>query len=146
MATYRFPRMLTLLAWEAELRHGTYADERAWSQPHPAEPLKLDFSRVEFADFGALARALLLLDAAARSGIPATVTLPVATAFATGDQSSMNSALAARQARARGDALAFMRQVGFLDAFAPRTGGKTPSISWTGQRLTPRSQRPGPGR
>ena len=22
MATYRFPRMLTLLAWEAELRHG----------------------------------------------------------------------------------------------------------------------------
>ena len=116
MATYRFPRMLTLLAWEAELRHGTYADERAWSQPHPAEPLKLDFSRVEFADFGALARALLLLDAAARSGIPATVTLPVATAFATGDQSSMNSALAARQARARGDALAFMRQVGFLDA------------------------------
>ena len=116
MATYRFPRMLTLLAWEAELRHGTYADERAWSQPNPAEPLKLDFSRVEFADFGALARALLLLDAAARSGIPATVTLPVATAFATGDQSGMDSMLAARQAQARGDALAFMRQVGFLDS------------------------------
>jgi adenine/guanine phosphoribosyltransferase-like PRPP-binding protein len=116
MATYRFPRMLTLLAWEAELRHGTYADERAWSHANPAEPLKLDFSRVEFADFGALARALLLLDAAARSGIPATVTLPVATAFATGDQSGMDSTLAARQARARGDALAFMRQVGFLDA------------------------------
>ena len=115
MATYRFPRMLTLLEWEAELRHGAYADERAWSQPNPADPLKLDFSRVEFADFGALARALLLLDTAARSGIPASVTLPVASAFATGGQSGMDSALAARQAQARGDALAFMRQVGFLD-------------------------------
>jgi len=105
MATYRFPRMLTLLAWEAELRHGPYADERAWSQPNPADPLKLDFSRVEFADFGALARALLLLDTAAHSGIPASVTLPVASAFATDDQSSVDSTLAARQAQARGDAL-----------------------------------------
>ncbi len=116
MATYRFPRMLTLVAWEAELRHGAYADERAWSQPNPADPLKLDFSRVEFADFGALARALLLLDTAARSGIPASVTLPVPSAFAAGDRGGMDSALAARQAQARGDALAFMRQVGFLDS------------------------------
>ena len=138
MATYRFPRMLTLLAWEAELRHGAYADERAWSQPNPADPLKLDFSRVEFADFGALARALLLLDTAARSGIPASVTLPVASAFATGGQSGMDSALAARQAQARGDALAFMRQVGFLDSLrAPHwPGGAVEILDWaaTGTR------------
>ena len=116
MATYRFPRMLTLLAWEAELRHGAYADERAWSQPNPEDPLRLDFSRVGFADFGALARALLLLDTAARSGIPATVTLPVTSTFVTGDQSDKDSVLAARRAQERGDALAFMRQVGFLDS------------------------------
>jgi hypothetical protein len=116
MAIYRFPRMLTLVAWEAELRHGAYADERAWSQPNQADPLELDFSRVEFADFGALARVLLLLDTAARSGIPAIVTLPVTSAFVTGDQSDKDSVLAARRAQARGDALAFMRQVGFLDS------------------------------
>ena len=80
MATYRFPRMLTLLAWEAELRRGSYAAERAWSEVDPADHLQLDFSRVEFADFGALARALLLLDAAVRLGIPAAVTLPTTAA------------------------------------------------------------------
>ncbi len=116
MAIYRFPRMLTLVAWEAELRHGAYADERAWSQPNQADPLELDFSRVEFADFGALARVLLLLDTAARSGIPAIVTLPVTSAFVTGDQGDKDSMLAARRAQARGDALAFMRQVGFLES------------------------------
>ena len=115
MATYRFPRMLTLLTWEAELRHGSYADERAWSQPSAADPLRLDFSRVEFADFGALARALLLLDTAVRSEIPATVTLPVASAPTASGQ-GVDPSLTARQARARGDALAFMRQVGFLDS------------------------------
>ena len=113
MATYRFPRMLTLLAWEEELRHGSYEVEAAWSQPTPADDLHLDFSRVEFADFGALARALLLLDTAARSGIPATVTLPTAS-FAASEQTGARPTLAARRARARGDALAFMRQVGFL--------------------------------
>ncbi len=116
MAIYRFPGMLTLLAWEAELRHGAYADERAWSQPNPAEPLRLDFSRVEFADFGALARALLLVDAAVRARIPVTVALPLTSVFTAGDQDGADSSLAARQARARGDALAFMGQVGFLDS------------------------------
>jgi hypothetical protein len=146
MATYRFPRMLTLVAWEAELRHGAYADERAWSQPNPEDPLKLDFSRVEFADFGALARALLLLDAAARSGIPATVTLPVVSAFAAGDQSGTDSTLAARQAQARGDTLTFMRQVGFLDSLrAPHwREGAVEVLDWaTTDALEPASW-PGP--
>jgi hypothetical protein len=116
MATYRFPCMLTLLAWEEELRHGPYAAEWAWSQVTPGDRLDLDFSRVEFADFGALARALLLLDAAVQRGIPATVTVPAASVGPAGGQDGAGTALAARRARSRGDALVFMRQVGFLDS------------------------------
>jgi adenine/guanine phosphoribosyltransferase-like PRPP-binding protein len=116
MATYRFPRMLTLLAWERELQHGPYTAERAWSEPDPTEHLDLDFSRVEFADFGALASALLLLDAAVKSGIPATVTLPTRAVLPAGEREIAGPMLAERRARARGDALFFMRQVGFLDS------------------------------
>jgi adenine/guanine phosphoribosyltransferase-like PRPP-binding protein len=116
MATYRFPRMLTLLAWEAELRRGSYAAKHAWSKADPADHFHLDLSRVEWADFGALARALLLLDAAVRLGIPAAVTLPTTSALPAGERTGDGPTQAARQARARGDALAFMRQVGFLDS------------------------------
>lgn len=123
MATYRFPRMLTLLAWEAELQHGPYTAEQAWSEPDPAEHLDLDFSRVEFADFGALARALLLLDAAVTLGIPATVTLPTRSVLSAGKRAGAGPTLAERRARARGDVLFFMRQVGFLDSLrAPHWG------------------------
>jgi hypothetical protein len=119
MATYRFPRMLTLLAWEAELRHGLYASERAWSEADAADQVNLDFSRVEFVDFGALARALLLLDAAVKMGIPATVTLPTRSVLPTIERAGAGPTLAERQARARGDALVFMRHVGFLDSLQP---------------------------
>jgi hypothetical protein len=123
MATYCFPRMLTLLAWEAELRHGPYASERSWSDAAATDHLNLDFSRVEFADFGALARALLLLDAAVKLGIPATVTLPIRSVLPTSERAGAGPTLAERQARARGDALVFMRHVGFLDSLrAPHWG------------------------
>jgi adenine/guanine phosphoribosyltransferase-like PRPP-binding protein len=116
MATYRFPRMLTLLAWEEELRHGSYASEWTWAQMTPDDQVTFDFSRVEFADFGALARALLLLDAAVKSGIPATVVLPDTTVITTSEPGDPEAAQAARQARMRGDTLAYMRQVGFVDS------------------------------
>ncbi len=116
MATYRFPRTLTLLAWEEELRHGPYASEWTWAEITPGDRLTLDFSRVEFADYGALARALLLLDAAVKVGIPAIVVLPDTSVRAADEPGDPKAAQAARQARARGDALAFMRQVGFLDS------------------------------
>jgi hypothetical protein len=123
MATYRFPPKLTLLAWEAELQHGPYAAEQAWSHANPADRLNLDFSRVEFADFGALARALLLLDAAVKLGIPATVTLPTTSVLPTSEWAGAGPTLAERRARARGEVLVFMRQVGFLDALrAPHWG------------------------
>lgn len=116
MATYRFPRMLTLLAWEEELRHGPYASEWTWAEITPGDPLTLDFSQTEFADFGALARALLLLDAAVKSEIPATVILPDTTVITASEPGDPEAAQAARQARTRGDALAFMRHVGFVDS------------------------------
>jgi hypothetical protein len=129
MATYRLPRMLTLLAWEEALRHGPFAEQRGWSAAGIAEDLHLDFSRVEFADFGALARALLLLDAAVRYRIPATVTLPTASVLPAGGRQEVQRPPAtgvaaagtgppppARRIWARGDALTFMRHVGFLDS------------------------------
>jgi adenine/guanine phosphoribosyltransferase-like PRPP-binding protein len=123
MATYRFPRILTLVAWEAELRHGSYAAEQAWSEADPADRLNLDFSRVEFADFGALARALLLLDAAVKRGIPATVALPTTSVLPPSEPAGAWPTLAERRARARGDALVFMRQAGFIDSLrAPHWG------------------------
>jgi adenine/guanine phosphoribosyltransferase-like PRPP-binding protein len=130
MATYRFPRMLTLLAWESVLSPEPIAAGRPWSPPDGEDSLNLDFSAVEFADFGALARALLLLDAAVSCQKPASVTLPATLAGPasgrrgepslsadpnTGDGSSS----AARRARSRADVLAFMRQVGFLDSLQP---------------------------
>ena len=142
MATYRFPRMLTLLAWEAELRHGPYASEWSWSLVTPGDQLNLDFSRVEFADFGALARALLLLDAAAKAEIPATVTLPTTSVFTAIEPDDTEAAIAARQARARGDALSFMRQVGFLDALrAPHWSGSAVRVL---DRATAGAQESGP--
>ena len=129
MATYRFPRMLTLVAWEAELQHGSYAAEQAWSQADPADRLNLDFSRVQFADFGALARALLLLDAAVKLGIPATVTLPTTSVLPPSERADAGPTLAERRARARGDALVFMRHVGFIDSLhAPHWGANVPIL------------------
>jgi adenine/guanine phosphoribosyltransferase-like PRPP-binding protein len=123
MASYRFPRTLTLQAWEAELRHGPHAAERAWSGSMSRDQLNLDFSRVEFVDFTVLASALLLLDAAVKLGMPASVTPPAQSVFPVGEPTDERSTLAARRARARGDALAFMRQVGFLDSLrAPHWG------------------------
>jgi hypothetical protein len=122
MATYRFPPMLTQLAWEEELRRGPLAAPQAWSRADAASDLHLDFSLVEFADFGTLAGALLLLDAAVRCRIPATVTLPTASVSTLADGRDGRAAAgpeptsAARQARARGNARAFMRQVGFIES------------------------------
>jgi adenine/guanine phosphoribosyltransferase-like PRPP-binding protein/signal transduction histidine kinase len=156
MATYRFPRMLTLLAWEAELRRGPYAAKEAWFRATSADRLNLDFSRVEFADIGALAGALLLLDAAVQLRIPAAVTLPTSSVFAADGRQRRNQVpaadpdpaavgveptLAVRQARARGDARAFMRQVGFLDALrAPHWGKDAVQVL---DRATARTQEPG---
>jgi adenine/guanine phosphoribosyltransferase-like PRPP-binding protein len=141
MATYRFPRMLTLLAWEEELRRGPYAADRAWLEGDQGDHLHLDFSHVEFADFGALARALLLLDATVRSGIQATVTLPATAILQTSVNTGAGPRLAERRARARGDALIFMRQVGFLQSLQAPHWEKNPVRVLDG--AAPGAQEPG---
>lgn len=108
MATYSFPRMLTQPAWEATLSQRAIPASRAFAE----RKLHLDFSQVEFADIFALAGSLLLLDAAVRARTTATVTLPAAPCY----QPDLGPLLAVRRARARGDALAYMRQVGFVDS------------------------------
>jgi len=115
MATYRFPPALTLLAWEEELRRGHYSTGRTWSGS-PVDSLALDFSAVEFVDFSALACSLLMVDAAVRREIPASVKLPATSIAPDRGQVDGWSALAARRVRARGDAVSFMRHTGFLDS------------------------------
>lgn len=155
VVTYRFPRMLTLLAWESALSPEPLAAGRPGPQLDGADSLDLDFSAVEFADFGALARALLLLDAAVSSQRPASVALPAAFADPAsrrqGEPSLSasrtigdGSSSAARRARARGDVLAFMRQVGFLDSLRAPHWGKGAVEIRDGARAPDGASEPGP--
>lgn len=143
MARYRFPRMMTLLAWEEELRRGPYAADRAWPEGDQGDHLHLDFSHVEFADFGALARTLLLLDATVRSGMRAAVTLPVTAILQASVNTGAGPRVAERRARARGDALIFMRQVGFLQSLQAPHWEKNPVRVLDG--TAPGAQEPGTG-
>jgi adenine/guanine phosphoribosyltransferase-like PRPP-binding protein len=118
--------MLTLLAWEDELKRGPYVGNPLLPEDVQGRHLHLDFSRVEFADFGALARTLLLLDATVRSGMRATVTLPTTAVFQTSVLTGAGPRLAERRARARGDALVFMRHVGFLRSLQAPHWDKNP--------------------
>jgi hypothetical protein len=131
MTIFRLPRRLTLLAWETQFvpEADPLTVNVPWSRRAGVDGLTLDFTQVEFAEFGALARALLLLDDAVRHQVPATVTLPSLTLTASENQHIRQSRAAGRhqeaedvllahRVRARGDALAFMRQVGFLDSLS----------------------------
>ena len=125
----RFGRDLTVGAWEAEFRrHGEpSAASAAWPGADVAA-LDLDLTRVEFVDFGALVRTLLVLDAAVRAQVPATLLLPTPT-LTYNEQAAIlrlltdehPEAAAAqrrmkRRARKRGGARDFMRVTGFLSA------------------------------
>lgn len=76
MTEFRFPPVLSIAAWEAEIDapSGTPEGDRP-AGAVPGGP-HLDFGRVEYVEFGVLARALLVLDAAVAAGVGATVTLP----------------------------------------------------------------------
>src|SRR5262249_32016957 len=93
MSTVQLPRRLTLPAWEREIGSGSvFSLHRGSGETQEANvegvhldegDLHLDFTRVEFADFGALASALLLIDATVRGGMDVEVTLPSKTLTAT---------------------------------------------------------------
>ncbi|HEU5356373.1 MAG TPA: hypothetical protein VFU65_18000 [Actinocrinis sp.] len=135
MTEFRFPPVLSTAAWDTEIDapQGAAAGEggglggSARGGPH------LDFGRVEHVEFGVLARALLLLDAAVAAGVGATVTLPAheveqveqggqdlpeRDARSGGaDPDSWSRARRTRhRAGRRGQARAFMRQAGFREA------------------------------
>ncbi|MFJ5272833.1 hypothetical protein [Streptomyces sp. NPDC088358] len=140
MAGLHFAPRLTPSGWEKVMqpRRAPLAADGRWTHRTLEQGLHLDFARVEFADMAALARALLLIDAAVRDSVPVRVTLPTAelpgsggdpvdTDGAEGEAGAVGAerdrAAAQRlltlKARARGDARAFMGQVGFLDALRP---------------------------
>jgi adenine/guanine phosphoribosyltransferase-like PRPP-binding protein len=114
MITYSFPRMLTQTAWEAALSRSAIPANHADAECN----LHLDFSQVEFSDILALAGSLLLIDAAvtAPTAAAVTVSLPAAANYHQSGQPGEIALLAAHRARARGDALAYMRQAGFVDS------------------------------
>ncbi|MFD8422543.1 hypothetical protein [Streptomyces sp. NPDC059466] len=137
MAGLHFAPRLTPGSWEKVMQppRAPLAADGRWTHRILEHGLHLNFARVEFADMAALARALLLIDAAVRDSVPVRVTLPTAELAGTGadpvdtggpgDESgaerdrAVAQRLLTRQARARGDARAFMGQVGFLDALRP---------------------------
>jgi len=130
MTDIRFPQRLTVGSWEAALASRSGPDLDSWLRSG-GEQLHLNFTRVEWIDFGVLARALLLLDAAVTAGVGAVVTLPARDRTRlenrvmerqSGEsggqaQTSMERQLRRRASR-RGQALAFMRQAGFMKAIA----------------------------
>ncbi|BCL26063.1 hypothetical protein ACFFS2_16030 [Streptomyces aurantiacus] len=122
MAGLRFPPLLTSATWESVLqpRRAPLAADGRWTARTLEQGLHLDFARVEFVDLAALARALLLVDAAVRDGVLVQVTLPTAELPDAGGErpaaepGEETRRRLIRQARSRGDTRAFMRQVGFL--------------------------------
>ena len=76
MTEFRFPPVLSIAAWDAEIDAPTGAPEGDRTQGAARGGPHLDFGRVEYVELGVLARALLVLDAAVASGVGATVTLP----------------------------------------------------------------------
>ncbi|MGW6447381.1 hypothetical protein [Lentzea sp. NPDC055074] len=125
MSTIRLPEFLTVESWERNLGvdDGPLNNDGSWSDEALYEGIHLDFSVVEFAYLGALARALLLLDAAVRDGVPVTVMLPNGPHEAAGIEPFAVEVTDgsverrwARKARARAEALAFMSDVGFTKA------------------------------
>lgn len=127
MTAIRSPAQLTVNAWEHALSgdSGPLTERDAWSRSVLEEGLHLDFSPVEFAYLGALARALLLVDAAVHDGIPVSIILPTG-ALTEAERRQLDGHAApphgmserhiTRRARARAEARAFMRDVGFIDA------------------------------
>ncbi|GAB3744955.1 hypothetical protein GCM10027598_80550 [Amycolatopsis oliviviridis] len=132
MIVYRLPCLLTVAAWESCLsgEDRPFGEDGVWRPAAVEQGIELDFSAVEFVHFEALTCALLLLDSAVRGGVAATVVLPTGALPVvgggkveepSGDTHAMETLdrHAAWQARAREEARAFMRDVGFFDALRP---------------------------
>ncbi len=128
---YGFGPRLTPASWEVALGSGPLGKSGEWLLETRASELELDLSRVEFADFAALARLLLLVDSAVGTGIRSTIHLPAVKpspeeTARLEDLGSRDRGLSAkfeqhlaRQTLRRVNARAFMRHVGFIAALRP---------------------------
>ena len=125
MATYRFPRMLTLLAWEDELRRDPCAAGGAPYQGDHGSPspgfLARRVRRLRGSGPGlAIARRDREVGNARHRHVAGDFGIPAER------ESGAGPTLAERRARARGDALIFMRQVGFLQSLQAPHWEKNP--------------------
>jgi hypothetical protein len=133
MTEFRFPPVLSIAAWDAEFDAPGAPPTGDGGRPGEAVhgDTHLDFGRVEYVEFGVLAKALLLLDAAVAAGAGATVTLPAhdlgseqdgrdterETRPGGADPDTWSRARQTRhRAGRRGQVRAFMRQAGFQEA------------------------------
>ncbi len=122
MLSLHFPRVLTSEAIETKLRRHLYSGARGSWNPQARTGLFFDLSKVEFAEFSSLAQVALLVEGAARHGIPTRIALPLTTlrrseaAFA-----EANSWARGRIERSRNHrqlARTFMQRSGFVELLA----------------------------
>src|SRR5689334_18320856 len=131
-APIRLGLSLTPKRLEEQLRgHHPYVRASGLSGWARQDGLRLDLSRLQYADFGALAQLLLLVEAAARHGAHAWIALPL-TRLRQGETQYVHSladnpalqAAANRQVRRhladRQGTFRWMRKAGFLDAVSCR--------------------------
>lgn len=132
MTILEFGAMLTQSELEGHLTaQRFYVDAERCSSPDTQPRLMLDLSRVEYADFVALAQIALLVEGAARCGTPVQVATPLRR-MSTGERNALESppegtSLARHQttefiARVtrRKQSYAFMSRCGFIDALKPK--------------------------
>ncbi len=131
MTLLKFRPVLTPQEVEGKLRGlRPYLKEAGWSEDVRDAGLRLDLSRVQYADFGALAQILLLVEGALRHRAPVQVALPLGRprrgelawiASTSGDGRHHLSAEASirAQVRYRQGALRFMDNCGFARCLVP---------------------------
>jgi hypothetical protein len=129
VTTYRLGGRLTIESWERTLGSGPFTQRGAWDRRAVRNGLVFDLAKVQFADIAALARLLLLLDAAVRDEIQTQIRLPVG-ALTDGEREYLgriqddgtrtrHTQLLESQVLGRAKARSFLRHVGFDAALRP---------------------------
>src|SRR4051794_41174307 len=136
MTLLQFRLVVTPQEVEGKLRGlRPYLKESGWSEEVLREGLQLDLSRVQYADFGALAQILLLVEGALRHRAEVRVALPlgsprrgerewIGSRQSDGERLRADAAIRAA-VRHRQGALRFMHNSGFVSCLRP---GHVPDI------------------
>src|ERR1044072_2531297 len=129
MKAINFGRLLTCSEFETKLRGSSPNTIAAdgWTNEVLQHGLLIDLSKVEFAEFSALAQIALLVEGAARHGVRITIALPL-THERVGEEAFINKHISktewVEQVRQRivrrKKAFRFMKVSGFIDAIKVR--------------------------